>query len=165
MADDLWQAKCLEDWGEKRRVRPDQRSLSSESVPTYLDAWRAWRRDFNGYDGKCSSDFHEKQAGYDDVMQVYWTAKRETQRITEYVTFSPDKNVFVFVGLTWIDKSHVLGLMRTRNATSLGRQWQHRHPSQCLVGPQDCFLFSLSLSCYSAASMPPSIVPHQKPPN
>ncbi|CAN0199118.1 unnamed protein product [Pylaiella littoralis] len=45
--DDLWQEKCLEDWGEKRRVCPERRF---ELVPTFLGAWRGWRRAFNGYD-------------------------------------------------------------------------------------------------------------------
>ncbi|CBJ33554.1 similar to F-box-containing protein 2 [Ectocarpus siliculosus] len=45
-SDDLWRSKCLEDWGEERRVRPEQRS---ELVSTFLESWRAWRRAFNSY--------------------------------------------------------------------------------------------------------------------
>eukprot|EP00752_Nemacystus_decipiens_P012927 g11441.t1 len=50
-SDDLWKAKCAEDWGEKRKVCPHQRT-PLVLVPTYLQAWRAWRRAFNGYDAK-----------------------------------------------------------------------------------------------------------------
>ncbi|CAB1106815.1 unnamed protein product [Ectocarpus sp. CCAP 1310/34] len=46
LTDDLWRSKCLEDWGEERRVRPEQRS---ELVSTFLESWRAWRRAFNSY--------------------------------------------------------------------------------------------------------------------
>lgn len=49
--DDLWKAKCAEDWGEKRKVCPHQRS-PLVLVRTYLQAWRAWRRAFNGYHGE-----------------------------------------------------------------------------------------------------------------
>lgn len=50
-SDDLWQAKCAEDWGEIRKVCPHQRS-PLVLVPTYLQAWRAWRRAFHGYRGE-----------------------------------------------------------------------------------------------------------------
>lgn len=44
--DNLWRARCLEDWGESRCVGPSQMPQS-----TFLDAWRAWRRAFHRYEG------------------------------------------------------------------------------------------------------------------
>eukprot|EP00904_Undaria_pinnatifida_P006989 jgi/Undpi1/341/HiC_scaffold_1.g00337.m1 len=44
-SDNLWRARCLEDWGESRCVGPSQMPQS-----TFLDAWRAWRRAFHRYE-------------------------------------------------------------------------------------------------------------------
>lgn len=46
--DDLWKAACLENWGETRRVLPERRD---QDVTTYHEAWKGWRRSFNGYKG------------------------------------------------------------------------------------------------------------------
>lgn len=71
-ADKLWQRRCIEDWGESRKVLPANRRTST--CPTYLKAWRGWRRAFNGY--KCEPQCIYAVVALRSIVAVYRILRR-----------------------------------------------------------------------------------------